>query len=196
MSGKRRRTGPGVSLPRWFSGAHSGIISVSANFPLVLPREVFERRLRGGGGSGKEPRVLVLNQESPEAVRDSNGPVWTTTPAHVIDLLRRGDLDLTALRTIMTRVPSEDALAFLADVGYILSKSEGSPQIVLLVEDDLPLEAFERIPTRRWRRSDLRPQRMGQQKGSDTMADKKDSHIQDPQTLREEVREIIRRIHD
>jgi len=201
VSGMGRRTGSGVHVPRWFFRAQSGILYLSRPLDGVFPRSALERVLREKRRTDGGPAALVLSA-SPDTGNDNgtvrpDGAIWYAPPAEVIDLIRRGGINLERLRSVVAEVPETEALPFLADLGFILSKAEGTPQIVLLLTGELEPEAFDRIPPRRWRKSVLRHQtERARNEGSNKMAKRSDGYIESPDTLRERIEDLVREIHD
>lgn len=204
-----RRGSRAINFPGWFFRRKSGIVLVGPGFPKTLPDDLFGRMLKDRRQPetrrmANGPVVLELYPPTPDPAAKGHdqprpvgtSPVWTVSPAQVIDLLRRGDIDLSGLETIVTHVPPRDTLSFSADVGFILSKSEQLPQVILICEHEPSPDVMERIPVRRWRRSDLRRTSVLQQEGSNTMARSGDRYIDDPNGLKEKVAELVRRIHE
>lgn len=198
VSGLRRRTTPNVHVPRWVLRAQSGILYVSKRYPADVPLELMRRLRRGTAPLGhRSPRVLGLSEANGGENRTGDGDTWQASPAYVIDLLRRGDIDLDHLDAIVIRVGSDsDPLVIFADVGFILSKTIGSPQVLLIAEQELSQDALDRIPVRYWRKSPLQSSISARDKGSNTMAQNKNDYIQDPEGLRDRLKEIIQEIHD
>ncbi len=201
MSGMGRRTGPGAHVPRWFFRAQSGILYLSAPLEGVFPRSALERTIREERRDRDEPSALVLSSSldtggAAETAR-SDEAIWYTSPARVIDRIRRSEIRLERLQTVVAEVPETEALPFLADLGFILSKTGGTPQIVLLLSGELDPEAFERIPPRRWQRSVLRHQtERARNEGSNKMAKRSDGYIESPEELRDRIRALVQEIHD
>jgi hypothetical protein len=201
VSGMGRRTGSGVHVPRWFFRAQSGILYHSTPLDGVFPRSALERMLQGKRRTNGGPAALVLtaspdNGNGAGTVRPGEA-IWYTAPAQVIDLIRRGEVSVESLQSVVAEVPESEALPFLADLGFILSKAEGSPQIVLLLSGELEPEAFDRIPPRRWQKSVLRHHtERARNEGSNKMAKRSDGYIESPDELRNRIKELVREIHD
>ncbi len=185
----QRRERNEVSLPGWFYRGKSGLLIVPESFPEALPRHQLER-IRSGSA------ILQLVSGTSQQPEETLGNVWTSSPAGIIDLIRRDAIDLSVFETIVTHLPDHDTLAFSADVGFILSKLEKSFQLVLFSTVEPTPEVLERIPAHRLRSSYLRDTHVVQHEGRKSMADSNDGYIENPEELTEKVREMVRRIRE
>lgn len=148
--------------------------------------------VRKGARTGDEPEVLVLSP-NPDRMVAQGGPT-SVKPERIIDLLRRDQLSLGRLRSIVGFVPDNDPAAFVADIGFIVSKSDGSPSVVLLSAGSLSQDELAQIPGYRFRQEDLRTS--GSTKGQPAMARSSREFISNPDQLKDQLKDILQTIHD
>ncbi len=191
----------GITLPGWVIRRRSGLLIVGDDFPQTLSEKDLAKLIvrnvdRNRGDAGEGPTIIQVAAQTEDELSRPKSALWTSTPARIIDLLRRSDIDLSGVRCVVTRLPSHDRLAFSADIGFIMSKFEKPPQVVLICDSPPSVEVMERIPVNLRRIEDLRNNAMVQQKGSDTMARSDEQYIKDYEELEEKVADIVRRIHE
>ena len=179
--------------PGWIADHRSGVVVLDAQTIAPFGRELSDL-IRSTAAAGAEPEVLVLAAD-PDSLAAAGGPT-AVSPARIIDLLRRDELSLERLRTVVAFLPEDDGTQFSADLGFILSKSGGQPQLVILSDHEIATDLLERIPMRRWKSADLRHQ-LQLHEGRITMASsRRDQYIDNPEELRSKLKDLVRTIHD
>ena len=148
--------------------------------------------VRRGARTGDEPEVLVLSPD-PDRMVARGGPT-SVNPKRIIDLLRREELSLARLRSLVGFAPADDAAAFIADIGFIVSKAGGSPSVILMSESSLKPDDLTQIPGYRFRHEDLRTS--VPTKGPSTMPGSSRNFIDNPDELKAQLKDILQTIHD
>jgi hypothetical protein len=180
-------------FPDWVSRQKSGSIIVDSEFVEQIGR-ILSDMIRANSSAGSSPETLVLASH-PERLASRGGPT-AVSPARIIDLLRRDELDLARLRRILAFVSDEDSEESAADIGFIAAKPEALPQLVFVATERVPRALLDRIPITRWQTADLR-HLLTVQEGSISMAGKRrNDYIEDPQELRARLKELVKRIHE
>ncbi len=119
---------------------------------LIRAESIF-RRLSGKRVRGQQLSVLGQeNQARKELKLISRHPnIIVGTPERIIDHLRRGNLELSELKTMILDVPEEpEREGFEQDAEFILSKCSGRIQSVVFASEPDKLEflkGFQRRPT-------------------------------------------------
>jgi hypothetical protein len=157
-----------------------------------------EHRLGGSSGLGVTPLIPGADPRREEAQLASGPTVVTSTPARLIDHIRRGGVDLSHVRTVAIDVPTPEAIdQFSADLHFIYAKFERRPVTVALVRDlgnefDL-LEDLLRRPTTVPDSSWATPE------SSLPTPRSEESTMQElpfrPEDLKARIQEIVRAIH-
>ncbi len=183
--------------PEWVARKRSGIIAVDHAVLAPFGRNLSDI-LRSRSSAGSSPETLVLATD-PDALVADGGPT-AVSPTRIIDLLRRDELSLDRLSHVVAFIPSGERTQFAADLGFVLTKSAGSPQVILLTEanddSDGPEDVLENLPSRHWKRSDLRHQ-LDEHEGSITMTgSQRNEYIEDPDELKARLKELVRTIHE
>lgn len=117
------------------------------------------------------------------------------TPEHLIDQIRRDQLDLSDLRRAIALVPRARELEFSADIGFILSKAPRVVQVVLCSEMPLNEDSVARLPAMRWKSAELTHHERTSE-GRTSMAKRGGRYIQDEAALKKQVTDMVRQIHD
>lgn len=179
--------------PGWVADGRSGTILLDAEVVAAFGSNLSDM-VRSSASAGSSPETLVLTA-NPDELAARGGPT-AASPARIIDLLRRDQLDLDRLRTVVAFMPDDGEAQFSIDLGFILSKCGATPQLILLSTRDVETEVSDRVPLRRLKSADLRHQ-LQLHEGSITMASTRpDQFIDDPADLEDRLKELVRRIHD
>jgi hypothetical protein len=179
--------------PGWVERRRSGVILVESAETATFGRHLSDL-VRNKANTGSQPEALVLSQ-NPDSLSAKDGPT-SVSPARIIDLLRREELDLTRLQRIAGFVPGDDPAQFCADLAFIASKAQRAPQVVLLAHREVDSSFLDRMPVQRWKHADLRRSTQ-QPKGSNNMArSSKRTGVQKPDQLKTQLKDLVRQIHD
>jgi len=183
--------------PEWVARKRSGVITVDHAVLAPFGRNLSEI-LRSTSSAGSSPETLVL-ASNPDTLVADGGPT-AVSPTRIIDLLRRDELSLERLSHVVAFIPAGERTQFAADLGFVLTKSAGSPQVILLTEayddPDGPEDVLESLPSRHWKRSDLRHQ-LDEHEGSITMTgSQRNEYIENPDELKARLKELVRTIHE
>lgn len=179
--------------PEWVARKRSGVIVVDSDLQASFGRRLSEL-IRSTSSAGSSPETLVLAPD-PDGLVSNGGPT-AVSPTRIIDLLRRDELSLERLRRVVAFIPPGDATQFSADLGFIFTKTSGSPQIILLTTTEEYTDLLENLPSRNWKTSDLRHQ-LDEHEGSVTMAgSQREEYIENPDDLKARLKELVRTIHE
>jgi hypothetical protein len=180
-------------FPDWVSRKKSGSIIVDAGYLEPFGR-LLSDMIRANTSAGSSPETLVLATH-PEHLASRGGPT-AVSPARIIDLLRRDELDLGRLRRVLAFVSGDDSEKFAADLGFIVAKPARLPQLVFVTTERIPRGLLDPIPIAHWKTADLR-HLLTVQEGSISMAGKRrNDYIEDPQELQARLKELVTRIHE
>ncbi|MEX2443834.1 MAG: DbpA RNA binding domain-containing protein [Alkalispirochaeta sp.] len=179
--------------PEWVASKRSGVIVVDSDIYASFGRNLSEM-IRSVSSAGSSPETLVLASDPDKLVADG-GPT-AVSPTRIIDLLRRDELSLERLRRVVAFIPAGERTQFAADLGFILTKTDTTPQLMLLTTTEDNADLLENLPSRHWKTSDLRHQ-LDEHEGSITMAgSRSDEYIENPDELKARLKDLVRRIHD
>ncbi len=161
----------------------------------------------GTQGAPVSSVALGTDRSPRQEARDlANAPhLVIGTSERIIDHLRRENLDVTGVRTVVIEEPKEeDAAGFNADVLFILSKVARRPQIAAftphLHEETEELVSLLRRPLVRdretWMSGTGGLRKLIQEEHAVRSKDKPSKKLPDPEALNKRIEEIIRRIHE
>ncbi|MCG8481516.1 MAG: hypothetical protein MI724_20645, partial [Spirochaetales bacterium] len=179
------------SYPSWIRRRRSGIILVPPRARVAVGCSLADDGEERRGSSADAAPAALLLAACTDAFDTSAGAV---RPESVIDRIRRDDLDLSRLKRLVACIPDSEELQFSADLGFIVSKADRPPQVLIVSPREIDQSVLAPLPVRRWRTAELR-HRATEYEGRFFMHTKKHRYVENPDVLRRKVKEVIRLIH-